>query len=66
MKVVAILDRSAGNDTVGEMWQETAVFDESDSLLSVLEWASTKTHLKPGELRSRLTLTIAQEPRHAR
>jgi len=39
MKVIAILDKSAGNDTVGEMWQETAIFDENTPLKEVLLWA---------------------------
>ena len=29
MKVVAIKDMSTGNETVGEMWQETKIFDGS-------------------------------------
>ena len=38
MQIVAILDRSAGNELVGEMWIETAIFDENDTLKKVIEW----------------------------
>ena len=43
MKIVAIKDMSAGNDTVGEAWQETKIFDSNDSILQVMRWVqSTK------------------------
>ena len=60
-QVVAILDRSAGNESVGEMWQETKVFDQKTTLFDVLKWAATQTHLTQIELvRANLKLTIAQ------
>ena len=33
MKVIAILDRSAGNDSVGEMWKETVLMVLSELIL---------------------------------
>jgi len=42
MKVCAMLDRSAGNSEVGDMWTETKSFDESATLASVLEWAEQR------------------------
>lgn len=39
MKVCAMVDRSAGNESVGDMWTETAEFDESVPISRVLEWA---------------------------
>jgi len=43
MKIVAIKDMSAGNETVGEAWQETKIFDSNDSILQVMHWVqSTK------------------------
>lgn len=60
-QVVAILDRSAGNDTVGEMWQETKVFDQKTPLFEVMKWAARQTRCSQIEdVRSRLQLTIAQ------
>ena len=36
---VVIRDMSAGNETVGEMWQETKIFEEHVTLRDVMEWA---------------------------
>jgi len=36
-KIVIMVDRSAGNETVGEMWTETFIFDESKTLTEVIE-----------------------------
>lgn len=35
-KIVAIKDMSAGNESVGEMWQETKIFDENDPISKVM------------------------------
>lgn len=35
---VIIRDHSAGNEAVGEMWQETKVFDGSATLDEVMAW----------------------------
>ena len=60
-EIVAILDRSAGNESVGEMWQETKVFDQKATLYDVLRWASRTSHETQIELfRGNLRLTIAQ------
>lgn len=62
MKIVAVLNRSAGNESVGDMWLETKVFDESDSLANVLNWASRVA--QSGEVKSfkgNLRLTISQD-----
>ena len=60
-QVVAILDRSAGNESVGEMWQETKIFDQKATLFDVLKWASTKAHsIQIESFRGNLKLTIAQ------
>jgi len=37
-KYVIIRDHSAGNETVGEMWQETKIFDGSATLDEVMRW----------------------------
>ena len=36
---VVIIDRSAGNETVGEMWQETKIFPGTATLDEVMKWA---------------------------
>ncbi|MCR4307392.1 MAG: hypothetical protein NUV80_02440 [Candidatus Berkelbacteria bacterium] len=38
---VVIRDMSAGNDSVGEMWQETKVFNGSATIDEVMEWANS-------------------------
>ncbi|MDY6957814.1 MAG: hypothetical protein SVK08_01520 [Halobacteriota archaeon] len=52
MKIVAIKDMSAGNDCVGEAWQQTRVMNPRDTLFEVMKWAGTK---------KRVTLTIPDE-----
>lgn len=63
-QVVAILNMSAGNESVGEMWQETKVFDSKTSLFEVMCWAEyTQRKIKPIQpelFRGNLKLTIAQ------
>lgn len=44
MKVIATIHRSAGNDSVGEMWDETAVFDEENTIMDVFRWADSRCH----------------------
>ncbi len=36
---VIIRDMSAGNESVGEMWQETAIFSGDSTLEEVMKWA---------------------------
>lgn len=50
MKIVAIKDMSAGNAEVGEMWQETKIFDGSTPVEEILAWAETP--------RKKVTLTV--------
>jgi hypothetical protein len=61
MRVIAILERSAGNETVGEMWRETKSFPPWESLETVLRWANAIT--RSGgvqDFRGHLELTIDQ------
>jgi len=41
-RVVAIKNMSAGNDSVGEMWQETRIFDRTETIGTVMEWVGTR------------------------
>lgn len=38
MRVVAIKDMSAGNESVGEMWQETRIFSGHETVAEVMKW----------------------------
>lgn len=52
---VIIRDISAGNETVGEMWQETKIFPSTATLDEVMKWAMDN---KPGtHSRKRITIT---------
>lgn len=40
MNIVAIRDMSAGNESIGEMWQETKIFDGSTPVIEIVKWAA--------------------------
>ncbi len=40
MKVVVIVDNSAGNESVGEMWKETKIFDSDNKIMDVIDWVA--------------------------
>lgn len=42
-RVIATKERSAGNESVGDMWLETASFDKSVSISEIIEWAKNCT-----------------------
>ena len=50
MNIVAIKDMCSGNETIGEMWQETKIFDANQPIKDVLVWA--------GERRKRVVVTL--------
>ncbi len=54
MKIVAIRECSAGNDSVGEMWKETKIFDPDTPLSEVVSWIGQETGRN-------IILTIADE-----
>ena len=56
-KYVVIRDMSAGNESVGEMWQETRIFNGTDTLTEVMVWALDGLQLGPSK--KRITLTKA-------
>jgi len=39
MKIVAVKERSDGNEYAGSSWVETAIFDPETPLIEVLRWA---------------------------
>jgi len=58
VEYVIIKDMSAGNESVGEMWQETKVFDGSASLDEVMDWANKGFKDEQFEYsRKRITIT---------
>ena len=64
---VAMLDCTSGNESVGEMWTETAIFPATTSVEEVMRWASSrasKTPIDQTPLRLNLNvrLQVAQRP----
>lgn len=57
---VVIRDMSDGNDSVGEMWQETKIFPADATLDEVMAWALSEddySKSKRGPSKKRITIT---------
>jgi len=55
---IVIRDMSAGNDSVGDMWQETKIFKEDATLKEVMKWANEGYGGKENDFsRKRITIT---------
>lgn len=59
-KYVIIRDMSAGNESVGEMWQETKIFDGTATLEEVMEWAIGEDLKYSAGQHSRKRITITK------
>jgi hypothetical protein len=63
MKIVAILYRSAGNESVGDMWKETKVFEETATIVEIIKWATITCGVDEKyytQFRGHLEITVAQ------
>ena len=65
-KVVALYKDSDGNAEVGDMWHETKVFDENDSIKNIMYWAYKGKSRSAGDWRENaktlnVTLSLAQD-----
>ena len=60
--VIAVLDMSAGNESVGEMWQETKKFHPGTPVQLILIWAAQRKneHSNATDFKGNLKLTIGQ------
>ncbi len=61
MKVVAILYCSAGNESVGDMWRETKIFEPTEPIENIFKWAYKDKGKMPTVFKGHLEITIAQE-----
>ena len=61
MKIVAIKDMSAGNDSVGEMWKETKIFDENTPVKDIIQWGKEPNCSLEMRLKRNLIITEAEE-----
>jgi hypothetical protein len=62
MEIVAVKEKSAGNESVGEMWLETGIFDESTPVGDIIKWSQN------GRMRyndgGRLIITVPKTDRY--
>ena len=42
MKIIATIKRSNGNESVGDMWTETKVFDDTSKLADIVYWLDAR------------------------
>jgi hypothetical protein len=59
-KYVAIKDVANGNESVGEMWQETLICDADTTVQEIMDWAM-QGFIEQGYSMRRVTLTKARE-----
>jgi len=61
MKIVVIKDMSAGNESVGEMWKETAIFDDSQPISDIINWVNPESIKSGCSLRKNVVITIPNQ-----
>ena len=61
-RVIAMLDRAAGNAEIGEMWTETRSFASSDPISAVMDWAGAKDTKYPHGALGNLRLQFDEAP----
>jgi methanogenic corrinoid protein MtbC1 len=59
-EIVLIKDMSAGNETVGESWQETKIFSVDEPITNLLKWAFPDCDYER-KSRKRVTITIPEQ-----
>ena len=57
---VIIIDKSAGNESVGTMWQETKIFYGYHTLDEVMRWALDSLYHEDLQLYSKINITITK------
>jgi hypothetical protein len=60
-RICATIKRSAGNESVGEMWEETCAFDDTATLAEVVDWARRRKNLDPADATVNVQLSRLQE-----
>ena len=62
MKVVAMINRSAGNESVGDMWTETKVFDSEEPIINIYKWLGPKVNREGmlDEITTNIKLSVSQ------
>jgi hypothetical protein len=60
-KVVAIRHMANGNETVGEMWKETKIFDPEEPIENILQWAFDRDFKGSIDCRRSVTITVTTQ-----
>jgi hypothetical protein len=60
-RICATIKRSAGNESVGEMWEETCAFEDTATLAEVVGWAARRKNLDSADQTVNVTLSRLQE-----
>lgn len=60
-KVVAMLERAEGNESIGTAWIETATFSPDAPVKEVLAWAMRTAAAHDGIIRGKLMLSYPDE-----
>lgn len=61
MKIIAIKDMSAGNETVGEAWKETKIFDDYQPISDIIKWANPDSLIYGYAMRKNVILTVPED-----
>ena len=57
-EVIVTIYRSAGNESVGDMWTETKIFTGSQTIEEICSWVETRTN--GGITKTKIVITSAQ------
>ncbi len=56
---VVIIEKSAGNESIGDMWKETKIFTGDATIDEVMEWAMGRDW-RTGRMHSRSQITLTK------
>jgi len=58
MKIIAVINKSVGNEKVGDMWIETKSFDDKEPLYILYDWIKERSC---NVLCTNIKLSVSQE-----
>lgn len=60
MNVIALKEQASGNAEVGTVWTDTAIFDDKDPIMDILNWAAkmSKSKYEEAGRYGRIVITI--------
>lgn len=64
--IVAMIEKAEGNESIGTMWVETALFSPDMPIKEVMAWAERETHTHDSKPRGKLMLRYANDQRYGR